>query len=186
MSQTLTLRGLFVQWPWSQLLLEGTKTVEDRKYQLGYQNIGIQGEDHFLVETSQKVSLKRDVLSDTISLPPGPPSGQKHVVGIIRFGSQAKYESLSSWQKASGKHCINPDSNTQTCGWDGSGDRYAWEVESVQRVQPLLINAGGMRGFVAKSLELTPVHASTEARQPLACLSVGDSLGPSHRVLRCP
>ena len=91
---------------------------------------------------------------------------EEHVVGIIRFGGQTKYESLSSWQKASGKHCINPAANTHICGWDGSGDRYAWEVESVQRVQPLLINAGGMTGFVSKSLELTPLHASTEARQP--------------------
>ena len=41
----LRLRGLNVQWPFSQLLLSGVKTKEVRRYALGYRSIANVCED---------------------------------------------------------------------------------------------------------------------------------------------
>ena len=48
---TLRMRGLNIQWPFSQLLLMGVKTEEVRRYDLGYKCITKKDEDVWIVET---------------------------------------------------------------------------------------------------------------------------------------
>ena len=48
---TLSLPGLNINWPFSQLILAGVKTVEVRSYALGYKNIARPGVEMWLVET---------------------------------------------------------------------------------------------------------------------------------------
>ncbi len=48
---TLMLRGLNIQWPFSQLLLQGAKVDEVRAYELGHRGIAKAGEEHWIVET---------------------------------------------------------------------------------------------------------------------------------------
>ena len=50
------LRGLNVQWPFSQLLLAGIKTEEVRGYALGHMNMAKADEDLWLVETPGPVA----------------------------------------------------------------------------------------------------------------------------------
>jgi hypothetical protein len=51
LAQSLCLRGLNVQYPFSQLILEGLKVKEARTYKLGKRNIAHPGEEMFLIET---------------------------------------------------------------------------------------------------------------------------------------
>jgi hypothetical protein len=51
LAQSLCLRGLNIQYPFSQLILEGLKVKEARTYELGKRNIAHPGEELFLIET---------------------------------------------------------------------------------------------------------------------------------------
>ena len=48
--------GLNVNWPFSQLILAGVKTVEARSYALGYRNIAQPAVEMSLVETPGKAN----------------------------------------------------------------------------------------------------------------------------------
>ena len=48
---TLSLPGLNINWPFSQLILAGVKTIEVRSYALGYRNIPQPAVEMWLVET---------------------------------------------------------------------------------------------------------------------------------------
>jgi len=43
------LRGLNIQYPFSQLILSGVKLVEARRYPLGYRDIAAAEEELFLI-----------------------------------------------------------------------------------------------------------------------------------------
>ena len=96
--RTLEARGIFVQWPFSRLLVSGMKLVEDRVYDLGHKNIGLEKQEMFLVETCKKASLSRDVSVDCSQLEPGPLPGVKRVIGIITFSGSMKYRDLPQWR----------------------------------------------------------------------------------------
>ena len=64
----LTLRGLNIQYPFSQLILAGAKTIEARSYPLGHRNIARPGERLFVIETPGP----GDALTDGVVLGPGP------------------------------------------------------------------------------------------------------------------
>ena len=51
---TLSLPGLNINWPFSQLILAGVKTVEARSYALGYRNIAQPDVEMWLVKTPAK------------------------------------------------------------------------------------------------------------------------------------
>ena len=53
---TLSMPGLNVNWPFSQLILTGVKTVEARSYALGYRNIAQPAVEMWLVETPGKAN----------------------------------------------------------------------------------------------------------------------------------
>ena len=150
--RTIEARGIYVQWPFSRLLVSGMKLVEDRVYDLGHKNIGLEKQEMFLVETCKKVSLSRDVSVDCSQLEPGPPSGVKRVIGIITFSESMKYRDLDQWRAS--QHCIAPETSIDQVGWDGSGDRYGWLVGHVRAVVPQVVDAGGMTGFKERTLKV--------------------------------
>ena len=67
--QKLSLRGLNIQWPFSQLILAGCKTAEVRGYDLGYKfpNV-LPGEEVWLIETLGTPAAPRNAIGDTASM----------------------------------------------------------------------------------------------------------------------
>jgi hypothetical protein len=86
--------GINIQWPWSQLIISGKKTIETRAYPLpeNKKNIPIA-----LIET------------------PGPRGRQEggiknaRIIGVIKFTKCVKYSSLSGWRKDFTKHRVPSD-----------------------------------------------------------------------------
>ena len=83
--ETVSLPGLNVQWPFSQLILSGDKTVEVRPYALGWRNIGRPGVEMWLVETPGEASAvsKRWALPCDAPVAPRPKHAQ--IVGTVVF-----------------------------------------------------------------------------------------------------
>ena len=106
-----TLRGLNVQRPWAPMLLDGSKVIETRTYDIDKQKC-FANEWFWVVETPGKKRQR----------------GQRaHITGCIKFSSESvRYTSLAQWRADEDKHRIPAGSEYD---WNGRGAMYGWRVE---------------------------------------------------------
>jgi hypothetical protein len=100
--------GLNVQWPWSDLIVTGLKTVETRGYPLPSMLAGV---PLALVETR---------------------NGPARVVAIVRFSHSVRYATRREWLADRRRHLVPP--GDPLYGWTPGKPLYGWIVE---RVAPL-------------------------------------------------
>ena len=102
-------RGLNVQPPFADQLLNGEKTVECRTYPLG---------THGTRDVCHVIKTKG---GDTQAVP--------EVIGVVRFGQCTRYSDVQGFIADRGRHLIEQDS---CFDWKGPAfcQMYAWEVES--------------------------------------------------------
>ena len=107
------LRGLNVQHPWAPMLLDGSKVIEARTYDIDDKG-GFGNEWFWVVETPGKQRQR----------------GQRaRITGCVKFCREAvRYTSLDQWRADEDKHRIAAGSDYD---WDGSGAMYGWRVERV-------------------------------------------------------
>ena len=141
LAQQLVLRGLNIQYPFSQLILTGDKTIEARRYALGHLNIARPGEEQFIIETPGKgVSA---ALVGEAAVGPRPRVAQ--VVGTAIFSKSSQYTSARSWSQDRPKHRIAQGS-THDCS--GEGEMHAWHVAEVKRFrEPVPAGAKSQVGY---------------------------------------
>ncbi|CAJ1383781.1 unnamed protein product [Effrenium voratum] len=127
-TQEVSLRGLHVQWPFSQLLLAGYKTQEVRGYALGHLNIAHANEEMWLVETRGGASTASysACIPEGFHVPPRPKGAQ--IVGTIRFSEAVKLIDGISFAAARAAHCVRQGSKFDWCGTPV----FAWKVAAVR------------------------------------------------------
>ena len=138
---TLSLPGLKIYWPSSQLILDGVKTVEARSYALGYRNIAHPDVEMWLVEApppSDAIS-QGWLLAGDAEVALRPPMGQ--IVGTVTFSPSHEYGSLQAFRADRKNHRIAEGGQYD---WDGTGKRYAWRVSAVRRLALPVPQSGGM------------------------------------------
>jgi hypothetical protein len=93
--KTACFPGINVQWPFSQLILSGDKTVEVRKYALGHRQIAHPDVEMWLVETRcRSVAVSNRLLIEGVGpLVHPPPYAQ--IVGTVTFSEVEQ----GSWDK---------------------------------------------------------------------------------------
>ena len=97
---TLCLRGLNIQWPFSQLILMGAKSEEVREYDLGHGKNCEAREEIWLVETpGRSARSTANAICDDLELAPRPHAAQ--IVGTVSFDSAHMYD--NTWADA--QHC---------------------------------------------------------------------------------
>ena len=103
---TLSLPGLKIYWPSSQLILDGVKTVEARSYVLGYRSIAQPDVEMWLVETPGQANgiSKGCVLAGGAAVAPRPEKAQ--IVGTVTFSRSDEYESLAAFRADREHHWI--------------------------------------------------------------------------------
>ena len=113
--------GINIQYPISKLIVEGTKTIETRTYQI-----------------PKKYLNKEILLIET----PGPEGKFKsRAVAIIKFTNCFKYKNKKHFYQESHLHCVTPDSSW---AWKEK-DKWGWEVEIVKVLsQPVEIKKHGI------------------------------------------
>jgi hypothetical protein len=85
--ETVKIAGINIQWPWSEYILSGKKTIETRSYPIPKKHIG---NPLAVIETPGK--LKK---------------GQKaRIIGIVVFKSDIIYTSKKHWKGDKGKHLV--------------------------------------------------------------------------------
>lgn len=144
----MALRGINIQRPWARLLLQGRKTIETRSYPLkGYAEedlwvIETRGSsDAVVAELEQVITQRRDgagavvkQLSASARESRRRRGGDDHetrIIGIIRFGSCVRYQSMQQWRADEDAHLIPRGSAFDWLGPDEPGAKnvmYGWQV----------------------------------------------------------
>lgn len=122
--------GINIQWPWSQLIIEGKKTVETRTYPLP--------------------DNKNDIPIALIETPG--PRGKKEagihkarIIGVIQFMGCKRYESATAWKKDFPKHRV--PLNDPQYFFDSKKEKWGWDVK-VLKVYSKAKPAPEKRGIV--------------------------------------
>lgn len=111
-----TLSGVNIQWPWSQMLLNGQKTIETRGYALPEKYKGV---PLALIETPGKQGARAGI-------------GKAKIIAVITFSGSYRYKSKSAWLDDFEKHCVRPDDPMY--GYRRGQSKWAWVVERVKPV----------------------------------------------------
>ena len=141
MTQTLTLKGICVQYPFSRLMQSAlddvnmrAKDIEVRSFPMaparGSQDFCHPYVKMFLIETLPQgpADVSRVASGDSGRewrgvIPPPPKRAQ--VIGALTFGECTEYDSKAAFREDAARHRILPGSKHD---WDGTGRRYAWEI----------------------------------------------------------
>jgi hypothetical protein len=115
--------GINIQFPISQSILSGTKTVETRTYAL------------------PKKYLNRDlVLIET----PGPHGGfRARITAIIKFTECIEYKSKTAFYRDTNRHLVTPHSKW---AWTDK-PKFGWKVDVVKVISPA-VEFYGQKGIV--------------------------------------
>lgn len=117
MSNYHLLDGINIQWPWSELLISGKKTIETRGYPLPER---LAGKQLALIETPGKKGRKEAGIVSA------------RIVGTITFKKSYMYGSKKDWTKEYDLHLV-PE-NDIVYGYTAQKPKWGWVVESVVRL----------------------------------------------------
>ena len=108
--KTACFPGINVQWPFSQLIFSGDKTVEVRKYALGHRQIAHPDVEMWLVETRcRSVAASNRLLIEGVGpLVHPPPYAQ--IVGTVTFSEVEQ----GSWETTTTPDLENPALTTSS------------------------------------------------------------------------
>jgi hypothetical protein len=130
MSKTTILPGINIQWPWSQLIASGIKTVETRKYPIPEKYID---RPLALIETPGPRGKKEAGIE------------KARIIGVITFSESFEYKTVKQWRDDYERHCV-PTNDPQFTYTKGT-PKWGWEVASViQFTRP--IKAPTKKGIV--------------------------------------
>jgi hypothetical protein len=101
--------GINIQFPISQLIISGKKTVETRTYPIPSHYVGI---EMALIETPGKKG-----------------NFTARVIGIVRFGPSFKYKSKKEFYSDFKRHHVTADS---PWAWTGNKKKWGWPVEMIK------------------------------------------------------
>lgn len=104
-----TFTGINIQWPISQLILEGKKSIETRTYPLPKRLVN---QELLMIET------------------PGPKGKFKaRSVAIIKFTGCIEYRDSADFYMDIDRHCVQPGSLWE---WKDEKPKYGWVVEVLE------------------------------------------------------
>jgi len=105
-----TYTGINIQYPISQLIVDGKKTIETRTYPIPDKYLN---EEMALIETPGKTGKFK-----------------ARVIAIIKFTECFQYKNKKEFYADSDKHCVTPDSDW---AWT-DGEKWGWKVSVVKNL----------------------------------------------------
>ena len=105
------MTGINIQTPWSELLINGDKSVETRSYPLPEKYVG---EELALIETPGRYGRFK-----------------ARIIGTITFSHSFKYPDQKAWQDDYNRHCVAVDDPIYN--WKDDKPKYGWVVSKVTK-----------------------------------------------------
>lgn len=103
-----TYTGINIQWPISELILSGEKTIETRTYPIPEKHLN---KDMLLIETPGKKGKFKS-----------------RIRGIIKFTKCFPYKNKTDFYKDVKRHYVTPDSSW---AWRPEKPKWGWSISSV-------------------------------------------------------
>ena len=167
-TERLCLRGVNVHHPFSQLLMQGVKTIEARGYPLGHRQIAAAGEELFLIETPPK-KANVALLGDA-PLPPKPKEAR--IVGTITFSGDKRYKTPAEFRRDAAAHRIKE--GAEGYDWTGEEDMYGWHVAKVRPCRPIVdFGTQSQTGFAPRAVDIEFLSATPDEEHELPAQSTG-------------
>jgi hypothetical protein len=125
LGQRLSLRGLNIQWPFSQLILAGAKRIEVRSHALGDKpHIATLGEEMWLIETpGPSANANANAMAEGVAIGPRPKKAQ--IVGTATFSNSEQYGDVLAFHADAVNHCIREGGEKD---WTDDKDCHAWRI----------------------------------------------------------
>ncbi|MBX9765890.1 MAG: hypothetical protein K2X47_01345 [Bdellovibrionales bacterium] len=123
----MKIPGINIQWPWSEMLLSGKKTVETRGYKLP---------DHYIGKPLALIETKNPNRK-----------GKAKIIGVIRFEKSYLYETKTAWLKEKERHLVTPDD--ESFGFKATKPKWGWPVVEVFPIES--VNPPRRRGIIFAS-----------------------------------
>ena len=123
MAERKVYPGINIQWPYSEMILSGKKTIETRTYPIPRKYLG---EEMVLIETPGKQGKFKAQMK-----------------GVIVFKECFEYLSEDEFYADSGKHYVTPESDW---AWTSTKTKWGWTVK-VLRIFPKATELSGRRGI---------------------------------------
>ncbi len=111
-----SIPGINIQFPWSELLVSGKKTVETRSYPLPKKFIDV---ELAIIETPGRLGKKNGIF-------------KARIIGTIIFSSSKLYPTCASWLADRKFHLVEKEDPMY--GFSLLKPKYGWQVASVARL----------------------------------------------------
>jgi hypothetical protein len=105
-----TYTGINIQWPITELILSGRKTIETRTYHIPEKYLN---QEMLMVETPGKKGKFK-----------------ARIVAIIKFTECFEYKNKKEFYKDSKNHCVTPDSEW---AWLDK-KKFGWKIELIKKI----------------------------------------------------
>lgn len=117
MNKKKTYTGINIQYPISQLILSGEKTIETRTYPIPEKYVG---QEMLMIETPGKTGRFK-----------------ARIVAIIRFENCFQYKNSKDFYKDVKRHCVTPDS---PWAWKDEKPKWGWKISFKKEIKLLILN----------------------------------------------
>lgn len=104
--------GINIQYPISQFIVDGKKTIETRTYPIPEKYLN---QEMLLIETPGKEGKFK-----------------ARIIAVIKFTECFQYKTKKEFYSQSDKHCVTEDS---VWAWN-DGDKWGWNVALVKKISP--------------------------------------------------
>ena len=104
--------GINIQFPISQLIIDGDKIIETRTYKIPDKYLNT---EMLLVETPGKTGKFKS-----------------RIIAIIKFTKCFQYKTKKEFYNQADRHCVTKDSSW---AWT-TGEKWGWQVEVVKKIIP--------------------------------------------------
>jgi len=111
------LDGINIQWPWSELLISGKKSVETRSYALPKRLYGV---ELAIIETPGKDGKSKAGIE------------RARIIGTIVFDDCYQYRSKNHWLSERAKHRVQQDDRLY--GFTADKEKWAWTVKKIEKL----------------------------------------------------
>ena len=124
MTKKKVYTAINIQTPISQLILNGEKTIETRKYKIPEKYLG---EEMLLMETPGKSE-----------------KFEARIIAIIRFDRCFQYKTKKEFYSETEQHQVTKDS---IWAWK-DGEKWGWDVKVIKKISPPLLLKNKRKGIV--------------------------------------
>lgn len=140
MSNYKFLTGINIQWPWSEYLLDGSKTIETRSYQLpdSLKNIELA-----VIETPGANGKKLAGIH------------KARITGTIIFEDSFQYKTKKHWLSDHTKHLVEPDN--KLFGYSSKKEKWGWTVKSFTKLNTSVLPPAKRGIILAKNCKVPKV-----------------------------